>query len=78
MTSGKLILLSDVLEQKIRKEKELEFYQQELEKLQQKMFFLRKEIDITNLCITIIQNESVYDVKEQMEKKMLEGKKDEQ
>jgi len=77
MTSGKLILLSDVLEQKIRKEKELEFYQQELEKLQQKMFFLRKEIDITNLCITIIQNESVYDVKEQMEKKMLEGKKDE-
>jgi len=78
MTEGKLILLSDVLEQKIRKEKELEFYQQELEKLQQKMFFLRKEIDITNLCITIIQNESVYDVKEQMEKKMLEGRKDEQ
>lgn len=77
MTEGKLILLSDVLEQKIRKEKELEFYQQELEKLQQKMFFLRKEIDITNLCITIIQNEDVYDVKEQMEKKMLEGKKDE-
>lgn len=75
MTEGKLILLSDVLEQKIRKEKELEFYQQELEKLQQKMFFLRKEIDITNLCITIIQNESVYDVKEQMEKKMLEDKK---
>jgi hypothetical protein len=78
MTEGKLILLSDVLEQKIRKEKELEFYQRELEKLQQKMFFLRKEIDITNLCITIIQNESVYDVKEQMEKKMLEGRKDEQ
>jgi len=75
MTEGKLILLSDVLEQKIRKEKELEFYQQELEKLQQKMFFLRKEIDITNLCINIIQNESVYDVKEQMEKKMLEDKK---
>lgn len=75
MTEGKLILLSDVLEQKIRKEKELEFYQQELEKLQQKMFFLRKEIDITNLCINIIKSETVYDVKEQMEKKMLEDKK---
>jgi hypothetical protein len=30
------------------------------------MFFLRKEIEITNLCITIIENESVYDIKQNM------------
>lgn len=70
---AKLILLNDVIETKLRKEKELEFYQQELEKLQQKMFFLRKDIEITNLCITIIEQEKVYDVKEQMERRMIEG-----
>jgi hypothetical protein len=73
MKMAKLILLTEVLETKIRKEKELEFYQQELEKLQQKMFFLRKEIEITNLCITIIEQEKVYDVKEAMERRYIEG-----
>jgi hypothetical protein len=73
---AKLILLTDVLETKLRKEKELEFYQQELEKLQQKMFFLRKDIEITNLCIQIIEQEKVLDVREMMQAKML-GKNDE-
>jgi hypothetical protein len=59
---AKVILLTDVIETKLRKEKELEFYQNELEKLQQKMFFLRKDIEITNLCIQIIEQEKVLDV----------------
>jgi len=62
MSESKIILLTDVLETRIRKEKELEFYQQELEKLQQKMMFVKKEIDLTNLIIDIIQQESVVDV----------------
>ena len=41
----------------MRKEKELEYYQQELEKLQQKMWWIRKEIEITNLCIDVIESE---------------------
>lgn len=69
---SKLILLSDVIETKLRKEKELEFYQNELEKLQQKMFFLRKDIEITNLCIHIIEQEKVVDIQEQMQTKMIE------
>lgn len=69
----KLILITDILETKLRKEQELEFYQKELEKLELKMFFLRKEIEITNLCINMIENEKVYDVKEQMEKRFLGG-----
>jgi hypothetical protein len=72
----KIILLTDVLETKLRKEKELEFYQKELEKLQQRMFFLRKDIEITNLCIQIIEQEKVLDVREQMQSKMI-GKNDE-
>ena len=67
----KLILITDILETKLRKEKELEFYQKELEKLELKMFFLRKEIEITNLCIEMIENEKVYDVKDRMEKRFL-------
>ena len=72
---GKLILLTDVIETKLRKEKELEFYQRELEKLQQKMFFLKKDIEITNLCIQIIEQEKVLDIREQMNAKMI-GKND--
>lgn len=69
-----LILLTDILETKLRKEKELEFYEKELAKLQRRMFFLKKEIEITNLCIEIIEKEKVYDVKEQMERRMIENK----
>lgn len=67
----KLIILTDVLETKLRKEKELEFYQKELEKLQQKMFFLRKDIEITNLCIQIIEQEKVLDIREHMKSKLI-------
>lgn len=60
--TDKVILLTDILEHKLRKERELDFYQQELEKLQQKMFFLKKDIEITNMCIDIIEQERVTTV----------------
>jgi len=63
---SKLIHITDILETKLRKEKELEYYQQELEKLQQKMFFIKKDIDITNLIIDMIEQEKIYDVKQNM------------
>lgn len=63
---SKLIQISDIIETKLRKEKELEFYQNELEKLQQKMFFIRKDIDITNLIINMIEKEQIYDIKQNM------------
>lgn len=63
---SKLIHITDILETKLRKEQELEYYQKELEKLQQKMFFLKKDIDITNLIIDMIEQEKVYDVKQNM------------
>lgn len=63
---SKLIQISDIIETKLRKEKELEFYQNELEKLQQKMFFIKKDIDITNLIINMIEKEQIYDIKQNM------------
>lgn len=52
-----ILLLKDFIEQKERKEKELEFYRAELDKLNTKMWFVQKEIELTNRIISIIENE---------------------
>lgn len=76
---SKIILITEVIEQRLRKEQELEFYQKELEKLQSKMFWLRKEIDLTNKIISIVEAETVIDFRERAEKKlMLKNPEDEQ
>lgn len=62
----KLILITDFIEQKLRKEKELEFYLKELEELQRKIGYLRQEVSLTNTIITMIKTEQVYDIKENM------------
>lgn len=53
-----ILSLVDIIEQKLRKEKELEYYEEVLKKLQKKMFFLKKEIQLTNFIINAIQNET--------------------
>lgn len=60
---SKIILLTDIYETKRRKEEELKFYNDQLEKLKTKMFFLQKDIDITNLCIELIEKEKVVEIK---------------
>ena len=60
----KLILISEFLEQKLRKEQELEFYLKELEELQRKIGYLKQEVSLTNTIINMIQTEQVYDIKE--------------
>ena len=65
----KIVLLTDFIEQKVRKEKELEYYTLQLEELQKKMFFLRKEIQLTNYIIEIVENEKVIDIREYLEDK---------
>jgi hypothetical protein len=67
----KLILLSDFIDQRVRKQQELEYYQAELEKLQEKMYWLRRDIDLTTTIIDIIEKEKVIDVKAQYEKKLI-------
>ena len=68
-TPNKIILLSDYIEQKVRKEKELEYYTKELDELQRKMFWLRKEIQLTNVIIDIVEKEKVIDIQEYLEDK---------
>ncbi len=55
----KIILITDVIEQKLRKEKEIEFYMEELERLNQKVFWLKQEVKLTESIIDMIKRESV-------------------
>ena len=60
----KLIILKDLQEAKQRKEQELEFYNKQLEELNRKMFWLGKEIELTNTIINMIEEEKVTDLLE--------------
>jgi len=77
MSENKIIFLSELIESKVRKEKELEYYQNQLEELQRKMFFLKKEVDLTKLIINIVQDEKVLDIREFVESKYIEQRDDE-
>jgi len=67
----KIIMLTDVLEQKLRKERELEFYEKELKKLEERLYWLRREITLNNNIIDIIKNDAIIDLKEQADEKLL-------
>lgn len=60
--TARIILLSDLLEDKLRKEKELEFYEQELRQLLVKMSWVRQEINLTETIIRLIQKEEIPDI----------------
>ena len=64
-----LIRLSDVIDSKVQKEKELEFYQREVQKLTQKMAVLREEITVTNIIIDLVRSEKVSDFKKEFKQK---------
>lgn len=72
----KLILLEDFVEQRVRKEKEIEWYDKQLKEIERKLFWLRKEQQLTVTIIDMLTKEKVYIVKDEMEKRMLEDKDD--
>ena len=65
MTEEKrIILISEFIETKLRKEKELEYYLKELRELEQKILYLRQEVGLTNTIINMIKSEKVLDIAE--------------
>lgn len=74
-TEKRIIFLSEFVEQKLRKEKELRFYQKELDALKIRMGFIRQEIDLTNIIINIIKKENVIDIEEELNKKIVDNDK---
>jgi len=57
-----IIVMSDLLDIRARKLKELEFYNQQLKELQLKMLFIQQEIQLTNKIINMIEMEQIIDI----------------
>ena len=54
---AQIILLKEVYETKRAKEHELMFYKEQMKMLEERMTLVRKEIDVTNKIIQIIEKE---------------------
>ena len=64
-----IILLADILEQKLRKERELTYYEAQLAQLLSRMQFIKKEIEITNIIIELVAEEKIIDIQEHLSKR---------
>lgn len=72
----KLILLEDFLEQRLRKEQEISYYEEQMKEIERKLFFLRKERELTATIIDMLTKEKVVDLQEMVEEKLLLKKPD--
>lgn len=61
-TDGKIISLTEVIESKVVKEKELEFYREQLREIQTKIGFLELDLKLTKQIISMIEEESVVSI----------------
>ena len=59
METGKIVLLADIYKLRETKEKELAFYTEKLKELEEKMFFIKKEIQVTTFIIDMIEKEKI-------------------
>ena len=62
--SDNIVSLADLIEQRLRKQQELDFYKESLDQLQKKIVVLGKEVDITTLIIDMIEGERVLTLDE--------------
>ena len=63
MTSD-IISLTDLIESKLKKEQEIDYYKETLLQLQKKIGVLSKEVSITSLIIDMIEQERVLTLSE--------------
>ena len=66
----KIILITDLVDQRLRKEQEIEYYEKELLKIKERLGYLYKEKTLTETILAIIQTEKVVDIKEYMQAKL--------
>ena len=62
--SNNIVSLSDLIEQRLRKQQEIDYYKETLKNLQIKISELGKEVDITTLIIDMIEGERVLTLDE--------------
>lgn len=56
-----IVFITDLIESKLRKEREIEYYEEKLKEIEKKLFFLKKEQNVTETILDIIQNEKVLE-----------------
>ncbi len=66
-----IININDLYDEKERKQKELAFYQGELDKLMLRLGMLQHEIGVTETIINMIEGEYLVDLKEAIEKRKI-------
>ena len=59
--NSKIVFLTDLIEQRLRKESEIKFYEEQLKEIQDKLFFLKKEQELTVTIIDILEQEKIID-----------------
>ena len=69
--SDNIISLSDLIEQRLRKQQEIDYYKETLIKLERKIGELSKEVGITSLIIDMIETERVLTLDEKQGKMLL-------
>ena len=72
MKGSNIILIADMIEEKLRKEKELDFYESELKKLLLRMSMVRQEISVTETIIDMIRKDEIPNLLANLEKYEIE------
>ena len=77
MADDNIIYISEIIESKIKKEQEIEYYIESMKRLQIKVNELEKEINLTSLIIQMIEQERVLTIEEKQSKiiKVLDANK---
>ena len=66
-----VISLTDLIESRLKKQQEIEYYQETLVRLQEKIAELDKEVGITTIIIDMIETERVLTLDEKQGKMLL-------
>ena len=62
----KIIFITDLIESKVQKQREIEKYESQLKIIEEKLFFLRKEKEITETILELIEHEKIIDLRKYM------------
>ena len=62
----KIIFITDLIESKVQKQREIEKYESQLKIIENKLFFLRKEKEITETILELIEHEKIMDLAKYM------------
>jgi len=68
---AEVISLTDLIESRLKKKQEIEYYQESLERLTEKLTVLNMEVNLTTLIIDMIESERVLTLDEKKSKMLL-------